>query len=366
MEEEIEYTHLGICNYTKKSFCKKNIQGNINKIKYALYSLIGCSMRKTTLTPRAISNIYWSVAVPKLMSGCEVKYYCPNELKEYEKAHRAIAKDIQLLPDNAPDPVCLAALGWHKIQSYVDKAKLLFVWRLLFLPSESVFRKVFILRLFQVLFSGIYTTISPTAQIAELCIKYNIINYVKTVVQTGILPSRIVWKKMITKVIYDKEFSTWRLDLKLYTNLTLFRTIILQIEPCVWWDIAKNFRFLKKACCTMLRLLCGCNGLRLYKDVDVNRAERYCLQCNLNCVEDVKHFVMKCHSSADIRQAMFENIFSEISADSRITMHSLSDDMVFYVLMGLDFPISGQDRNLIRVNSAFHINTMYKQRMSSN
>ena len=68
----------------------------------------------------------------------------------------------------------------------------------------------------------------------------------------------------------------------------------------------------------------------------------------------------------DIRQAMFENIFSEISADSRITMHSLSDDMVFYVLMGLDFPISGQDRNLIRVNSAFHINTMYKQRMSSN
>ena len=50
IEERIQYEHLGIGNYVKNVFCKKSIQGNINKMKYAIYSLVGCSLRKTSLT----------------------------------------------------------------------------------------------------------------------------------------------------------------------------------------------------------------------------------------------------------------------------------------------------------------------------
>ena len=60
-------------------------------------------------------------------------------MQAYEKVHKEIARDIVRLPKNTTDPVCLSILGWHDIRSHVDKMKLLFVWRILSLPSSSIY-----------------------------------------------------------------------------------------------------------------------------------------------------------------------------------------------------------------------------------
>ena len=124
-ESEIEskksYNHLGVINYVKHSLSRSSIKSNVNKFKFSLYSMLGCSIRKTSLTPKCISKLYWSVSIPKLLSGCEVRYFSGAELDEYEKVHRGIAKQVQLLPDRTPDHVCLATMGWLKLQSYIEK-----------------------------------------------------------------------------------------------------------------------------------------------------------------------------------------------------------------------------------------------------
>ena len=130
-----------------------------------------------------------------------------------------MAKDIQLLPRNAPNPVCLATLGWLQITSLVDKMKLLFVWRLLSLNPCNIYRKVFVYRFFSVLLSSVMTNISPVAQIISVCIKYKILDHVRNSIQTGKIPSKDQWKCMVIKVISDLEFSSWRLDTKMYHHL---------------------------------------------------------------------------------------------------------------------------------------------------
>ena len=138
----------------------------------------------------------------------------------------------------------------------------MFIFRLLSLPSKSVFRQVFIFRFFQILTSGIFTNRSPTAQILEICTKYKIVDVIQNTIMSGILPPKESWKKIVKKLIDDKDFAAWRFDLKLHSKLGLFRTIVLKNEPCIWWDMTKMFRPMKNACCTMLRLLYGCNCLR--------------------------------------------------------------------------------------------------------
>ena len=132
-------------NLVRRQCNPQTILGNINAMKRSLYVLIGCSLRYSSLSPQTLSKLYWSVAIPRLVSGCEVRFFSPQELTEYEKCHRSVAKNIQCLPKNCPDAFCLATMGLSSVQSYIEKLKLLFVWRILSLPPTSIYRKVFIL-----------------------------------------------------------------------------------------------------------------------------------------------------------------------------------------------------------------------------
>ena len=121
-----QYNHLGIMNKVKCNFDKKSATNNVNSMKFAFFSTLGCSTYKTNLSMATLSKLYKSVALPKLITGSEVRFICDREIAVYELAHRNIAKCIQQLPKHCADAVALAALGWLHIESYVDKCKLMF------------------------------------------------------------------------------------------------------------------------------------------------------------------------------------------------------------------------------------------------
>ena len=99
----------------------------LESCKRTLYSLIGCSLYKTELSPIAISKVYWSVVIPKLLANAEVRYFSEMEISEYEKFHRNVAKDIQHHPQAAANPSALVLLGWTDIATDIDVIKLMFV-----------------------------------------------------------------------------------------------------------------------------------------------------------------------------------------------------------------------------------------------
>ena len=136
-----------------------------------------------------------------------------------------------------------------------DRLKLLFLWRILNLRIESVYRSVFLLRFFHCLTNTIYTNVSPVAQMIDLCVRYNVLNDVLDMIFCNTVYSKQSWKTHISTLIVQKEFVNWRFDLKLYNHLSVFKSVILKIEMCVWWEFVKFHRPLKRACCTMIRLL---------------------------------------------------------------------------------------------------------------
>ena len=167
--------------------------------------------------------------MPKLIYGCEVRSLSDNEFYEYEKVHRKFAKLIQKLPPQTPDPVCLANIGWFKIMSYVNQARLLFLWRCLNLPANSVIRQIFVLRFYQVIMFNNVSHKGPVAQIIGACLKYGILGQVSNCILSGVLPSKLEWKRKVKSLVQDHEFQDWRLELKLYRNLDTYRNVVLKL-----------------------------------------------------------------------------------------------------------------------------------------
>ena len=209
---------------------------------------------------------------------------------------------------------------------------------------------------------GLYTTISPVAQIMQCCVKYNLLNHVTKMVQMDDIVKRLEWKRFTYNIIMDNERSMWRCELKMYKHLDLFRTIVTSIEPCVWWRLAKIKRSLNRSCVTMIRLLYSCNKLSLYHDFIVDSKDRICKLCELNEVECIYHFIIICPKYIDYRSEMMACINKNVSESTWHIMISLSKMMFFYILMGLELPMQNDDLDMIRTISVFYINRMYQLR----
>ena len=177
-----EYVHVGITLVASGNIPCIDIRKKVQACKRAFYSIIGTSLSKTTLSPIALSTLYWSIVVPKLLSGVEARCFSDNEMVEYSKFHKNMAKDIQQLPGNTPDPVVYSMLGWKDIETYVDYMKIVFVHRILSYSPSSVYRILFIRRLYYLCFKGIQYSYSPIVRIIVALNKYDLL---KTSLEVG-------------------------------------------------------------------------------------------------------------------------------------------------------------------------------------
>ena len=134
--------------------------------------------------------------------------------------------------------------------------------------------------------TGIFKDNSPVALFIGICKKYGLLGFIKQCIISGEIPGKMEWKRMCNNAMRDHEFARWRLDLKLYRKLDIFRVVHLKIEPSVWWTVTRNNVRLNSSCCTMLRLLAGCNQLRTNMDTHIPYNERICIYCDNDCVED--------------------------------------------------------------------------------
>ena len=73
-----------------------------------------------------------------------------------------MAKEMQQLPVQSPNPIPIASLGWWNIETLIDMAKLMFGLRILSMSCESIYRDVFVKRFFSILYSNVLPS-SPVA-----------------------------------------------------------------------------------------------------------------------------------------------------------------------------------------------------------
>ena len=336
---------------------------NIGKCRRAFYCTVGSSLYKTQLSPISLSKIFKSVGLSKLLYGAEIRHFSNVEINMYDQFQRNMARDIQRLPQNCPNPVVLATLGWRSIAYQIDLVKLGFGYRILASESDSIYRILFVKRLYYLLYVGELTDISPVSQFISVCRKYKLINEVLGWILSGRIPSSGNWKKQCERAISDHDFSRWRLSLRMYRKLTDFRVIYTEIVMSGWWTIARYNVTLKKSCCTMIRLISGCSQLKVDMDVHLAFDQRICGLCPSGQVEDLFHILIDCTYYNDLRRSLFEKLECSLSQETYTLIDSLPVRIVYYILMGMNYPISYHDLWKLRCISCQGVSQMYNRRI---
>ena len=186
----------------------------------------------------------------------------------------------------------------------------MFAWRILNLPVDNIYRKVFVLRLIKIIYSRIYLCESPVAEFVNLCHKYNVLGKVTNLILLSDIPCKSEWSRYTKGLVKDRQLLLWRRTLKMYSNLIIHLEISYQYEKLCWVDLSKHERHLRDACNTITRLICGNCSLAMYK---YHTPElKICKYCNINDKECLFHFIMICEKFSDDRKFMFDKIYYSV------------------------------------------------------
>lgn len=357
-----EYVHLGINNMSGSKIDMNEILDSIGRAKRALFGTIGSGLSSCILSPASISKVYHSVSLPKMITGAEVRYFSKNELDAYDSCHIEVAKRIQNLPTNCPNIAALSSLGWHDILYYVELAKLMFVFRLLSLSADSIYRRIFVLRFYFISSNMVYSVFSPVAMIIKILKKYHMYDQVVFNLENGTLPSKAEWKKYCLSRMNTFHLPRWRLVLKLYPRLNIFRIVCVHYEQCIWWKIAKLCPMLKYKCVTMMKMLTCSNSL----NANVYRGrgnEELCARCGQ--LETEYHLVIECNDYQVERRELFMMIENSLDLQDAAIWNNLSLYMKFLTLLGLDFPFDKGKLLELYKHSCNFVHKIYWQRIKN-
>ena len=112
----------------------------------------------------------------------------------------------------------------------------------------------------------------------------------------------------------------------------------------------------------MIRLLVGCNCLRVNKDMNLERKYRTCMQCDMNVIEDSLYFIMFCPAFHVMREQFFTTLRQNVTYNSMTLLQSLPPVMKLYIFLGMSFPIDTEDLTKVRYYSLLFCHMCYTQR----
>ena len=212
----------------------------IIKGKRSIYALQGLTRSGHVMDPAVASKVYWSVTIPTMLFGLEALPLSGSHMAKLEKAHRQMAKSVQGLPGHTPDPAVLAQIGWCTIQSYIDRKRLLLVWKILNMDQQSTIKKVTLCRLTQFQQEPDNTQVcveSPLRITFKTARKYGLLgDLMQMTFNTG--GTYAQWKAKVSLAITQRETDTWRARCMLYPSLIHYRVSIPNITMCSFWRLA--------------------------------------------------------------------------------------------------------------------------------
>ena len=286
--------HLGViltdCNSLKQDSLKDKIKSG----RRALFAVQGIGTRQTPLSTKTLASIYWKVSVPIITYGLDIS--CPSqEMKNrLDDMHWAVAKQIQRLPKNTPNPVVLPQLGWWSLSCYVDYLCLNFIWRLLMLPTRNIYKRVAIMSLLSNWFC-LHDNInmcSPVRSILNVAQRYNVVESLITSVTSANYVSKEEWKNNLKGVISVVNWQNHICTMSLYKKVTLYKKCILIPKLSPWWNHESANPLYKRKCVLVIRLL---------TNVEVIDENENCSTCHEMVPCTLQHVLFECQAFQSLR-----------------------------------------------------------------
>ncbi len=195
----------------------------------------------------------------------------------------------------------------------MDIARLMFIWKILLLPASCIYNTLARSRITDIRFGlireragamrGPMTLLYCTAQ------KYNLVDYVHSLLDTTVVIPKNVWKRLVTDCVRSRYRARWTMTCMLYPKLRLFRLVVPQVAASVWWQVCRRDPAVMKACKLMVRIAAGEHGLRTGRARFVVHT-CVCQHCDMYEAETVEHVIYQCSHPrvAAVRDRVMQNI----------------------------------------------------------
>ncbi len=127
------------------------------------------------------------------------------------------------------------------------------------MPEESLHRKVLVFR-YNIIRNSCKATQKCHGLVKEylnLLDRYQLKSIVDDWIDGKIWIGKLKWKHIVNGKVKDREFSEWRIETVGSQRLCVYRTIIKEIKPCIWWRILRVKPQIRKSVQTVMKVLSG-------------------------------------------------------------------------------------------------------------
>ena len=196
VKERLNLDHVGI----QTSVDLNDISGTeerISKAQKTLNAATGLGIGRNGLTIATCNIIIWSLVVPTSLYGCEIWRLNNDVISLLESFQIYAAKKIQRFYGRVPNACCLYALGWLRLERFLQVKKMMFIRAIMILDDQTLSRRIFCERANVILGRGIseygqhdYSVVHDLLKTASL---FNLLNDEQNMVIRGHQYPKSVW-----------------------------------------------------------------------------------------------------------------------------------------------------------------------------
>ena len=326
-----------------------------------LFASRGLGSTSVPMAPNVLSRLYWSIAVPKMTYGLDVTPISDSCIETLENAHRYHANIIQNVPQCTPRPAPLATLGWLSLLAYIAYIKIMFLFRVLCLDKDSIYRRVMTSCLHKITNTeGIREKMkSPARCMFEFIKIYGLQNMLKYYIINGECKSVNHIKRHVKSVIWRYENQRWKATCLLYKDLWIYNENMLNISIHPWLIFMKDCPYAYHKGASVMSLFQGCQPRGTMR----NMSGRCCGICDDASLDGPAHILFECRALQYKRSITWGNTLKSMPVQMARYIESRSSrEKTAFLISGLKSNVYIPEWRQVYMSVATMVHDMYKAR----
>ena len=200
VSERMNYDHVG-----KRTSVNINdisgIEVRILKARKTLNAATGLGIRRNGLTIATCNIIFWSLVVPTALFGSEIWHLNNSVISLLEGFQNYAAKKIQRFYGRVPNACSLYALGWMRLERFIQVKKMMFIHAIMVLNDQTLSRSIFCERANVILGQGPVEIDESEFSVVQDLVKttslFNLLDDVRNRITLGLQYSKQTWKNKV-------------------------------------------------------------------------------------------------------------------------------------------------------------------------
>ena len=218
-------------------------------------------------------------------------------------------------------------IGWYTMEATINLKKFGYLEKLLHKPNDSLAKLVFLLRLYDYMFTSTFDVTKMKGFVPDVCcllIRYDIVEYLQSYTMLGSFPDKQPWSGIRKQVVKSQEVNSWHNNFALKQDCPLATLSIRGIFPHLLYKLAKEKPMERAHIITCVKLL----------TVPYHPIPIPCNLCGNYTYYIPFHIVMQCSALSRERCNLFDYITDVLEVNQSVNLFQEDDLSILAIMMG--------------------------------